>query len=186
MTVKDTAERVGAIASEKLNAAGEKIQDAGAHIRDAASSASASASEGLAIAKEKVVDAYGAAVDRTGTAYEGAREKAGIARDRAADGLHENPLAAVVGGIALGVLIGAVLPRSQRETEALAPLGEKLANIAKDALSAAKVAGTEKLDELGLNKEGARDQVNKLVESATEVASSAGSAAAGTLRQTQS
>lgn len=186
MTVKDTADRVGTIASEKLSAAGEKLHDAGAHIRDAANSASASASDGIAAAKGKVADAYHAAVDRTGIAYEGARDKAGAARVRAGEGLHESPLAAVIGGVALGILIGAVLPRSQRETEALAPLGEKLANLATDALAAAKDAGTEKLDELGLNKAGARDQVNKLVESATEVASSASAAAAGTLRQTQS
>lgn len=197
MTVKETADRAGTYASDKLHAVGDKLHDAGASLRDAASAATSSAGETLGAVREKVADAYDSTRDRTGVALDSVREKASnayattreraaVARDRAGEGLDESPLAAIIGGIAVGVLIGALLPRGQRETELLTPVGGKLAALARDALSAAKEAGAGKLDELGLTKDGAREQVNKLVESAGEVASTAGSAAAGAVRQSQS
>lgn len=206
--IKDTAERAGAYASDKLAAAGDRLHDAGGKISDAAGAARAGASDTLSAAREKVAGVYESAVDRTGAAYEGARERASAAADaarerasaaystaretasharvRAADSVDESPIAAVIGGIAIGVLLGALLPRSQREAAALGPIGDKLASVAKSALAAAKEAGQGTLDELGVNKEGARQQVDKLLDTATQAASAAGTAAAGAIRQPQS
>ncbi|TVV71569.1 hypothetical protein FOY91_16510 [Sphingomonas solaris] len=175
---------------------------------DAASAAAASASETLSAAREKVAGAYEVAADKTGVALETARERtaaaaeaarekanaayasarqtASSARHRTSDGIDESPIAAVIGGIAIGVLIGALLPRSQRETEALGPIGDKLAGIAKGAISAAREAGQGTLDEMGINKDGARQQVDKLLDTASKAASSAGTAAAEAIRQPQS
>ena len=94
-------------------------------------------------------------------------------------------MAALAGGLALGVLIGTLLPRSEREAALLGGLGARIGDAARDALDAARSTGQEKLDELGLTKDGARDKVKTLLDSALETASAAGTAAAGTLRGEQ-
>ena len=98
--------------------------------------------------------------------YASAREKASDARRRAAEGINENPTAAIVGGIALGAVVAALVPRSDREAKALAPIGNKLNKAAKGAVAAAKSAGKEKIGELGLDR--ARDSVRKLVGDAVD------------------
>ena len=50
------------------------------------------------------------------------------------------------------------------------------------AAFAARDAGREKLDELGLNRAAARDTVDKLLDTAVKAATSAGTAAADTVR----
>lgn len=182
-----------------------RLHDAAGSVRDAAGAAKNLASDTYATAREKVGDAlgtvkdksgvaYGAAVDKAGEtydsarakageAYEAAREKASAASRAAADGIEGNPIAALVGGIALGVLVGALLPRSEREGEALGPIAERLRSGARAAITAAREAGQGKLDELGVNRATARDAASKLMDSAVQAATSAGTAAADTVRQ---
>lgn len=203
-TVKDTAERASTYASETLATASDKLHDATSHLRDSAGAARASAGETLSTAKEKAAEALGTAKEKTGVAYDSARDYASIAaeaardkanaayvsakdtavtvRTRTADGIEQSPIAALVGGIAVGVLLGALIPRSQREAEALGPIGDKLGALAKAALAAAKEAGQDTLDELGVNKDAARQQVDKLIDTAGKAASSASSAAVEAVR----
>lgn len=204
-TVKDTAERATAYASDTLATAGEKLHGATDQLRDTAGAARTAAGEAVGTAREKVAEVYEAAVEKTGAAYEGARnyaaEAAEAARERAsaaystardtastvrsrtAGGIEESPLAAVIGGIAVGVLLGTLLPRSQKEAEALGPIGDKLSALAKNALAAAKDAGQDTLDEMGINKDAAREQVSRLIDGATKAATSASSAAAEAIRE---
>ena len=56
-------------------------------------------------------------------------------------------------GGALGAILAAILPRTEAETRALRPVGNKLAGTAKAAAEAAKEAGTSRLAELGLTRE---------------------------------
>lgn len=210
-TVKDTAERATtfandtlATAGDKLTAVGDKLHDAAGHLRDGAGAARAAAGDTLDVVRDKAATAFDAAKEKSGNAYDGARDYASIAaeaardkanaayataretastvRTRAADGIEESPIVALIGGIAIGVLLGALIPRSQREEEALGPIGDKLSTLAKNALAAAKEAGKDTLDELGVNKDAARQQVNSLIDSAGKAASSAGSAAADAIR----
>ena len=207
--VRESADAALASAGETLSAAREKAADVLEAAKERAGSAYEVAKEKTGsvyeAAKEKTGSAYEVAKEKTGSAYEGARtyaastaeatrdrasaayssarDTASTARTRAADGIDESPIAAVIGGIAIGVLLGALLPRSQREVETLAPIGDKLATLAKNALAAAKDAGQDTLDELGINKDTAREQVNKLIDGAGKAASSAGSAAAEAIRE---
>ena len=70
----------------------------------------------------------------------------------------------LAGGVALGVLIGAALPRLAKEEELLEPLGQKLAGTAKEAIGAAKQRGREELDTLGLSRAAAKVQAGKVAE----------------------
>jgi hypothetical protein len=106
------------------------------------------------------------------------RDTAREAVRRTAQGIEANPLAVLVGGVALGVLAGAVIPRTEQEGKLLGPVGKRLTDTAAGAAQAAKEAGKAELDALGLNKEAARDQVGKLLDGVVKALSSAGSAAA--------
>ena len=117
---------------------------------------------------------------RRNRASEGLRS-AGAAIGAAGGKLQENPMATLFGGVALGVLIGALLPRSEREVALLGSLGERIGDAAREALDAASATGQAKLDELGLTKEGARAKVKTLIDGALEAATAAGEAAKSSL-----
>ena len=88
-----------------------------------------------------------------------------------------NPLGILVGGLALGALVGAILPRSTQEKDLLAPVGKSIGERARAALAAAKETGQAELGQIGLTKTAAQSQVRGLVESLVKVAQNVGSAA---------
>lgn len=109
-----------------------------------------------------------------------AKEVVADAARRTADALESNPLAIVAGGIAIGALAGALIPRSAKEKELLAPLGSTLGERARGALDAAREAGQGELQNAGLSKDAAKDQVKSLFQGVLKAATTAGSAAAKT------
>jgi len=115
--------------------------------------------------------------------YAGKTIKSGgaVAR-KAAEGVESFPVAALVGGLAVGVALGALLPRTRQEEELLGTLGGAINDRARDAVSAARDAGQAKLDELGISTDAAGKQVGKLIESLAQVAESAGTAAVEAVR----
>jgi ElaB/YqjD/DUF883 family membrane-anchored ribosome-binding protein len=129
--------------------------------------------------KTALSDAYGKVSDRVAAAYAAAREKTAGAGEK----LESNPLAVLLGGIAIGAIAGALLPRLEKEKELLAPLGEKIGDAARAALDAGKSAGTEALADAGLSSDQIRSQVSKLVEQALKAASEAGTAAVEAARE---
>lgn len=107
-----------------------------------------------------------------------AKHAATDAAKRTADALESNPLAIVAGGIAIGALAGALIPRSAKEKELLAPVGRNLNERARGAFQAAREAGNSELQNAGLSKDAAKDQVKSLFQGIAKAATSAGSAAA--------
>lgn len=169
-----------------LGSAAHKVSDAATHAGQAVSGAAAAAGERISdaahVARDKAADAAAAIRDRATDAYDVAREKASVARDTAATSFDTAPFAVLAGGIALGAILGALLPRTDREAKLLGPVANKAGDAAKAAFVAAKTAGQDKLDELGVNRETARAKVNQLVDSASQAASSAGAAAKDAVR----
>lgn len=169
-SIGENARKVADLASEKLGAAGEHIRDSAHNAKEKTQAAYASgkthAGEALATGKEKAERAYASALDTAKSAQEKTTQK-----------IQENPLSFVVGGVALGALIGALLPRTNRESNALGTAGKKISETARTAAKIAKDAGQSKLDELGVNKDAARNQVNKLFTSVVTAVEEAGAAA---------
>jgi hypothetical protein len=124
-------------------------------------------------------DAYGKVSERVAAAYAAAREKTAGAGET----LENNPLAALLGGIAIGAIAGALIPRIEKEKELLAPLGAKIGDAARAALNAGRSAGGDALSEAGLSTDQVRAQVSKLVEEALKAASTAGTAAIEAARE---
>jgi hypothetical protein len=68
----------------------------------------------------------------------------------------------VGGGIALGVLIGMLIPRSQKERELLQGTGRQIADKVTGTVQAVKDAGKAEIDALLPSKEAAQDRVGAL------------------------
>ena len=132
--------------------------------------------------------AFESARERTSAAYATAREKAGSAYETAgrktSQSIESNPVAAVVGGLAIGAIVAALLPRTSREDELLGTVGRKITDSAREAANAAKEAGKGQLDELGLNRDGLQSKLNAFTDRAVgAVRSSAGAAADAAARR---
>lgn len=128
--------------------------------------------------RDRATHAYESAVARAGETVDSSRETAREAAHQASSLVDGNPLGVLVGGVALGAVVGALVPRSEREKELLAPVGKRIGAAAVAAVAAAKEAGRSELDELGLSKDAAREQVKTLFQGVTKAASHAGTAAA--------
>lgn len=96
---------------------------------------------------------------------------------RTSAGIEANPLGVLVGGVALGVLAGAFVPRSERETQLLGPVGKRLTDTARGAVDAAKETARAEFDVLGLTRVAAKGQASKLLEGVLGAVASAGAAA---------
>jgi hypothetical protein len=99
------------------------------------------------------------------------------ARDRATDTLSEAPLIAIAGGIAAGALIAALLPRSRTEERLVRPTARRVKETARAAYKAARDTGTDRLDELGLNREKGEQTIRDLLKGVTDAAKASGQAA---------
>ncbi len=98
--------------------------------------------------KGRAASALEAARERTASAYEAARTRASDATRKANEQLSVYPIGAVVGGFLLGALVGALIPRTERETRLIGKAGRKVAGAAKDAAQRGIDAGKEQLDQL--------------------------------------
>lgn len=114
----------------------------------------------------KVQGAYSAALDGASDAVRGA-----------ASGIEANPVAALLGGLALGAAAGALIARGEKEKALLAPLGEKLNGAARAALEAGRAAGRDAISDAGLDVDGLREQAAKLFGQARDAATTVGTAA---------
>jgi len=102
--------------------------------------------------------------------------------EKAGESVGAYPVVALMGGLAVGAVLGALLPRTRQEEELLGSIGGALSDKAKGAASAAREAGQAKLGELGISSDAAGKQVGKLIESIAKVAETAGSAAVDAIR----
>lgn len=117
-----------------------------------------------------------------GQAIDSVRETAARTARQTADTIEGNPLSVLVGGLAVGVLAGALIPKSAREGEILKPVGKRITQGAGMAAKAARDAGLAELAAAGISRDAARDQIKKLFGSVVDAAKSAGDAAAKTAR----
>ena len=79
-------------------------------------------------------------------------DPSGLAPAEAEQGAGEQlavyPVAAVVGGFAVGALLAALLPRSEREEQLLGKTGRRLTGAAREAVQKGLDAGRDQLDEI--------------------------------------
>ena len=139
-------------------------------IGDSIKAAADSAKDSLATAKAKTTQSTATARAKASEAYEKGKGKT-------SDGIDKNPLAIVLGGIAIGAIVGALLPRTERETKVLGKAGKKLNKKARKMAEAAKAAGKDQVESLGLNGDALRLQFRDLVSKAAVAVKAASQAA---------
>lgn len=150
--------------------------------RGVVGSAASSLAEQASAAQDRLSDNWHTARERSAQLADRARATATGTGRKAADTFQENPLAAAVIGVVAGALIGALLPRSDREDEWLGESRDRLAERARAAAMAAVDAGKRELDERGLNIDAAKAKIVDIGKQATTVARTAGQAAADHLK----
>jgi ElaB/YqjD/DUF883 family membrane-anchored ribosome-binding protein len=133
-------------------------------------STSHGASNTEASLRDRAGDVIDGARTRAVDAYDSAREKASEARAVAGDGIEEAPLIALAGGLAVGVLLAALLPRTASEDKLLGPIGERITGSAKNAVEAAKEAGRDKLNELNMTTDAGSSALQTLIKGVSEAA----------------
>ena len=115
-------------------------------------------------------DAYGSARTAAVDAYDGARDAAAMAGKKTGDGIDQAPLIALAGGLAVGVLLAALLPRTDSEDKLLGPIGEKITGGARNAVEAAKEAGRDKMNELNLTRDAGSSALEKIIKGVSDAA----------------
>jgi ElaB/YqjD/DUF883 family membrane-anchored ribosome-binding protein len=134
--------------------------------------------------RTKASDAYQSARDRTSTVYGTARERASTATRKTAEKIDTAPGAALIGGLALGALAAVLLPKTRKEEELLGTYGKQINDKAKQAAQAAKDAGKSKLDELGINKDAAKQKLSEVANQAKDAVKQSATAAAQAAKTT--
>ena len=92
--------------------------------------------------------ALDAARQRTSSAYEAARSRATRVTRQATEQMAVYPVAAVIGGFAVGALLATLLPKSEREEKLLGKTGRRLTGAARDDAQKGFDAGKDQLEEL--------------------------------------
>ena len=120
--------------------------------------------------------------ERAIDAYDSARERASVTGSGAREGLARSPLLTLGGGLALGAVVAALLPKTRAEDRVLGRVGGRITESAKAAADAAREAGREKLSELNITRDAGASAVQSLVDGLREAARTSGEAALGAVR----
>jgi ElaB/YqjD/DUF883 family membrane-anchored ribosome-binding protein len=142
-----------------------------------------SADETAPSLRDRAGDAYDGARERAIEAYEATRERAAEAGEKAREGVGQAPLIALGGGLALGALLAAILPKTKTEDKLLGRYGEKITGGARAAADAAREAGREKLTELNITRDAGTSAVQSLFKGLGDAARVSGEAALGAVRK---
>ncbi|MDQ8187407.1 hypothetical protein [Pelagicoccus sp. SDUM812002] len=126
--------------------AGGFIEKTSSKIHDAKSQAGAAAIEFADKAKRRIADTSDAAKVKYTEVKEQASLKGAEAKVAVQSSFDKHPLAYVAGALVAGVAIGALLPRSRKESDMLASSGRKVRNTASSAVQETKEAAQAATD----------------------------------------
>lgn len=98
--------------------------------------------------RSRAAEAYEASRARTRATFAGVRERAADAGRWTGEEISANPMAAIAGGFAVGALVAAMLPRTERESELLGSVGTRINDAAREATRSAVDAGRQQVEEL--------------------------------------
>jgi len=173
-----------------MNKLTDNIDKARAASRERLESAREIAAEGSHVALEKMSESKARAAALLGEGREKAAESVAATRDaakkavaRSEETISNSPLAIVAGGAALGILIGALLPKSRAEGKYVGGAGRKINETVKTAYQAAKDASRDQIGELGLSNDNMRAQFKDLFGKAIEAAKTAMAAAQDAVKE---
>ncbi len=145
--------------------------------KDTLAAARSKASVSQKKARQQASKALNKSKELASSSVKNTKKAASDAAAKTEEVLDTNPLLAVMGGLAVGLIAGALIPRMKSEEKVLGGSSKILKEKAKRAADAAKEAGKETAEAIGLNGEVMRDQFRDLVAKAGEAVKAAGKAA---------
>ena len=96
----------------------------------------------------RAAEVFETARERTQSAYEAARDRASAVTRQATEQMNVYPVAAVIGGFALGALVATLLPRTEREDRLLGKTGRRITGAAREAAQKGLDAGRSQIEEI--------------------------------------
>lgn len=99
-------------------------------------------------ARSRAAEALETARERTVSAYEAARERTTGVTRQVTDQMSVYPVGAVIGGLAVGALLGMLLPKTRREAEWFGDTGRKITDAAREAAQKGFDAGKDRVEQL--------------------------------------
>lgn len=166
-SVKDKAKETGKQAKAKASQAADSARQSAEHARDYTA-------ERYQSAREYTSDRYRSARDYGSRRYSDAREGVSTTRERANQGLQDNPLAAAGLGLLAGMAIGLLLPRTRQENRLVGGYRDDLMDQAREAAKAARAASEEEFRGIA---DQAKAHARELGDQAVGAAKHAGEAA---------
>lgn len=127
--------------------------------------------------REKTSAAVGYSRDTASHAYDSTRKAASNTAHKTADGIETNPLSALIGGLAVGVAVGALLPKTQQESKHLGALGKRINDSAASAARAARDAGKQELNAMLPDRANAKDKAASVLGTVVQAAKDGGRSA---------
>lgn len=127
-------------------------------------------------AKSKATEISHIARKKTSSYVDMSKAQSVKAAQKTTETIDNSPLAMVAGGMALGILFAALLPKTDRENKLFGNTSRKLGNSTRNITDAAKSAGAAHLTDIGLNHEHLREQIQGLFQKAFDTVKSATSA----------
>jgi ElaB/YqjD/DUF883 family membrane-anchored ribosome-binding protein len=103
---------------------------------------------GTGASRNRAAEAYQTARERTQSAYEAARDRAADVTRQASEQISVYPVGAVIGGLAVGALLGFLMPSTRREQDLLGSTGKRITDAAREAAQRGIDAGKEQIDEI--------------------------------------
>ncbi len=156
--------------------------DAKAKATSAAHAAKVKAEDAAALTKASATKAAAATRATAQKAAATTKENAQKAVVKTSETIDKSPLGALVGGLAIGAIVAALLPRTKREDQLVGKVGSTVRTTASKAAKNATATAKEQLDALGVNADAAKAQLRDLASKIGEAAASAGSAAADVVK----
>ncbi len=148
-------------ATDKVRTTATGIGQAGAEAGGQAASSAGNVAGGLASAADSVAGGVSAAA---GTATEAVHQVPSVARQQTSG----NPFAAGLIAFGGGLLLAGLIPSSQREQQAAAPVLEALEPLAEQAKQVGQEAGTELQQQLSSSASQASDALKETASQAVE------------------
>jgi len=163
----------------KLTSAKEAVMGVSGGAKETAGSVGSSVGSAVDSARGSV----GSAVESVGSAIPDRQAVANRARGLRGTAEH-NPLGLAVGGIALGFVVGTLLPKTQVENERLGQMSDRLMDAARDTAHEAVDRGKQVAQEaVEQSKTAAQEAVGAAVESTKEAARQQGQELGSTLQE---
>ena len=103
---------------------------------------------GTGASRNRAAEAYQTARERTQSAYEAARDRAADVTRQASEQISVYPVGAVIGGLAVGALLGFLMPSTRREQDLLGSTGKRITDAAREAAQRGIDAGKEQIEEI--------------------------------------